>query len=694
MKKYPFVKQEGIKDCGVASLQMIIQYYKGYISLEELRDMTKTNQDGTTAYNLIDVAKKIGFDAKGVKCKFDVINKENIILPCIASVIIEKSYLHFLVIYEIDFKNKLLIIGDPASKLKRVSFDYFKLIFNDVLIMLTPLKPIPIHSKTNIYKFFFDIIKNHRKLLGHLLILSVFVTIFSIINSFYMQYIIDSIKNYSKTNLFIIFYIFFSICALKGVSDYFRNKILMYINQKLNLSLMTDSFNKIIKLPYHYYKNRTTGEIISRFNDLDSVRDIVSKVALAVFIDLPLTIISLIFLYLINHTLFIISICILVLYIIVFMTCKFSYAYLINDIHINKGMLNSYMVESLNGFETIKGLHLEHNVIDKFEKKYVKLLGRIFDYHKCYSLAHFFKDSINDLGFILIGLVGALQVINGKMSLGSLITFNALLTYFLEPIRSIVDLDSSIKDAKNSLKRIADLFTSKEEKAPIVTPIKGDIVFKRLNFSFNNRDKVLNNINLNIKKGSKVIVLGKSGSGKSTLFKLLMKYYTVDMNKIFIDEVDINNYQKEALNGIVYLSQNEILFTDSVYNNINIDNSDQKIFLNVCKMCYVDEIINKNNLGYNMIVEENGFNISGGEKQRIILARTLLRPFEVLIIDEGTNQIDINLERKILKNILKNYHDKTIVFISHRLDNVDLFDNLVEIDNGKIVRSVIKSGKY
>lgn len=694
MIKYPFFKQEGIKDCGATCLQMIIKYYSGYITLEDLRDITKTNKEGTTAYNLVNAACNIGFNAKGVKCEFDDINCNNIILPCIANITLDNSYLHFVVIYEINFKNKYLIIGDPADKLKKVSFDYFKLVFNKVLIFLTPIKPMPVSDSINIYSFIFGVIKKHQSLLKRLLFLSIFITLFSIFNSFYMQFMVESINNYSKKNIFLIFYIFFSISLLKLISDFFRNKVLVYINQKIDLSLMVDNYFKIIKLPYHYYKNRTTGEVVSRFNDLSSVRDIISKVFLAMFIDMPLTIIALVFMFLISYTLFFISLCMLILYILIILLFKNKYHTLINDVHIAKSNVNSYMVESLHAFETVKGLHIEDKVNDKFEKKYVNLLKKVFNYQNFYFFIHFFKEFINNLGFIIIILIGSLQVISGNMTLGSLLTFNALLNFFLEPIRNIVDLDSNINEAKNSLRRILELIVIKNDQGIIDKEIKGDIEFKNLTYSFNDRLNVLNNISLKIRNGSKTVVVGKSGSGKSTLFKLLMKYYKVDMDKIFIDGIDINNYKNKSMDNILYLSQNEMLFTDSIYNNINIDNSDYKKFLNVCKNCYIDEIINKSNLGYNMMIEEDGFNISGGEKQRIILARTLLRSFNILIIDEGTNQIDINLERKILKNIFKNFKFKTIIFITHRLDNIDLFDNYIELKDGNLVRSEVRNGKY
>ena len=272
------------------------------------------------------------------------------------------------------------------------------------------------------------------------------------------------------------------------------------------------------------------------------------------------------------------------------------------------------------------------------------------------------------------------------MTLGALFTFTSLLVYFLEPIKNIMTLDNIVKDAKESLKRILNIITYDTNKNGIINEFKnGDIEFKKLDFTFNDRDCILKNIDLKIKKNSKVMVVGESGSGKSTLFKLLKKYYSVKNNKVFINNIGINNYDKKVLNeNIMYLSQNEILFNDTLYNNLIFDDSDSSKLLEITKMCYVDEFMD-NNLGFNMLIEENGFNLSGGEKQRIMLARALLKNFEILIIDEGLNQVDINLERKILKNIFKKYKDKTIIVVSHRLDNLDLFDNLIRIEKGVVV---------
>ena len=692
MKKYPMVVQDEIKDCGVSCIQMIIKYYGGYVKKSNLLEMTKTSKKGTTAYNIKNTLINLGFEAKGIKCNLNDINKDNIVLPCIASVIIDNSYKHFIVIYEINFKKKYLVIGDPADKIKKISYEDFNKIFNNVLITFFPIKTLPIEKDISQMNFIFNLLKPHKKALFNIFILSIFITLFSILTSFYTEYMINSLNFYSKKYLIFIFCIFFSIHILKIISDFFRNKLLLFINQKLDLVLTLDIFEKIIKLPYNYYQNRTTGDVISRINDLESVRDMISKVALSIFVDLPLTFISLIVLYFINNTLFIIGLIILILYFILIVIFRRIFNDYIKKIQEKKGESTSLMVESISGFETVKGMHIESNIKDKFEKRYVKFLKDIFNYQNLFFLQNIFKDIIDNIGFIIITLVGCILVINGEMNIGRLLTFTTLLVYFLEPIKNIINLDTMIKEAKNVLKRILDLISYKEETKGLVGNFKnGDIEFKDLDFSFNDRDYILKNINLTIKKNSKVMVIGKSGSGKSTLFKILMRFYKIKNNKVFINNIDLNNYNINTLNNnILYLGQNEILFNDTLYNNLVFDNSNSSKVLDICKMCYVDQIIDSN-LGYNMLIEENGFNLSGGEKQRIMLARTLLKNFNILIIDEGLSQVDANMERKILKNIFEYFKDKTIIVISHRLDNLDLFDNLVKIEKG-VICSVCKNG--
>lgn len=673
MFKKNFVSQEGFKDCGPACLSMIIKHYKGYMELDDLKELCKTNKDGTDAYHLIEAAKEIGFEAYGVRCELKDINKDNMILPCIAHVIINNSYNHYVVIENINYQKKKILVKDPANKTKYYKFEEFDKIYNGILIFLYPIKKIAYEASNSFYKFIKNIIRSSKKQLIDIIIISFVITVLTIISSFYFQNIIDNI-HFGEKKLILIFVIFLIMNLLKIVSDYFRNKLLILINQKINLELTNETFKNVILLPYCYYRNNTTGEIVSKIDDLEVVRQVISKVVISLFIDLPLTIIVLIVMYIINTTLFIISLITMLLYFLIVLIFRTRLNEHINLCQNKKANVTSYMVESINGFESIKGSNMSNKVIETFQYKFIEMLKSLYKFESIFNKEILSKNLVGNISFLIVIFVGGMLVINKEITLGSLLSFNFLMNYFLEPIKNIIDLDYNIKQAKNAVKRVLNIFLKQNDSSIINSSMKGDIVIKNLTYSFDDINDVLKGVNIKIKESSKVMVIGNSGGGKSTLFKILKKYYKIKRNKVFINNIDINDYQSS---DIVYVSQNEILFTDTILNNIGG-------LSKVTGICMVDDIVKNNELGYNTLIEENGFNISGGEKQRIVLARSIYNPFEILIIDEGLNQVDINMERKIIKNLFKEYKDKTIIFISHRYDNMDLFDQVIKLEKGVI----------
>ena len=667
---------------------MIINFYGGNLPIDQIRDLTKTDKNGTTAFHIIEACKSIGFNAEGIKTSLEQLNKENLILPCIAHVVIDGKYKHFVVIYKIDFKNKKIIIADPSCSIKKITFSEFQKMWSGVLITLYPLKKLPLTQNISFIDFLLKIIKLHKTFVFNIIMLSIFITIFSVISSFYMKNILDAI-NYNNLTIIFIFFLFINI--FKILSDFFRNKLLIYLNQKIDLLLTLDTYKKIISLPYNYYHTRTTGDIISRVNDLSIIRNMITKVSLSLFIDLPLALVTFIIFYIINTKLFFISLIIVFIYLLLMIFSKNRITNNINTIQVNKSETMSYMIETINGFETVKSVRNEAQIIDKFEKKYVKFLKNIFKFDNYNNTISILKDLVNAVGYLTIIYVGAKMVTLGNLTFGDLLVFVNLLNYFLEPIKNIIDLNSEIKEAKNSLRRILELFKNENKKQTFIDNVKvKEISFNNLSYSYDYKEKQLKNINLKLKK-QKILILGKSGSGKSTLFKLLMRYYEIPRNQITINGYDINDYKDDVIKqNFSYISQNEILYTDSIYNNLKIDkNITEEQIIEISKKCFIDEFLN--DLGLNMLIEENGYNLSGGQRQRIILARALLKNFEVLIIDEGLSQTDINLERKILKNLFKMYENKMIIVISHRLDNMDLYDRVIELKNGEIVKDVFKN---
>ena len=670
---------------------MIIQYYNGYLNIEKIRELLKIDNQGTTAYHIVEGAKKIGFESKGVQCELDDINEDNIILPCIANVIVNKTYRHFVVIYKIDFINNKILIADPSNKIITMSFDIFKSIFSGIIIMLYPNQELP-HEKKENYKLEIikSTIKSHPKLIKNISIFSLFITIFSIISSFFLEKLNTSITIYKTQDIIIFYLLFFLIIAfLKCLTQFFREKLIILVNEKINLKLTIDTFKKVLLLPYKNYRSKSTGDIVTRILDVGVIKDSMSKIFITILVDLPLALISMIILVNINPRLFIISFIILILYIIVMFAFKDYFDTSVKTIKKNNVEVTNFMLESINNYETVKGLKVYDTMYNQFERKFVKLLKSLFSYDNIIYLQQFLKNLISECGLLLIYGLGGIMVVNGKISFSSLLTFGALLNYYYQPIQNIVGLESDIRSLDLIISRLSDLENYDDNNGVLEDICKGDIIYSNLNYTYNDKVEILKHINLKIKYGEKVIVLGKSGSGKSTLVKLLLKYYDVSRNNILINGVDINDYNNT--NGIIYISQTENLFTDTLYNNLTLyEDINSKNILETCKLCEVDEMINDKELGYNLLIEENGFNLSGGERQRIVLARSLLKKFNILIIDEGLNQMDIDLERRILKRLFEKYKNKTIIIISHRHDNLDLYDRKLVLENGEIKENVSK----
>ncbi len=685
--RYPFVKQEGNKDCAVATLSMIIRYYKGYVAHEQLRDMLNTNTSGTSAYNIIRTAEYYGFEAKGIKTeKLTFLN-----FPCIAYVTINKQLNHYIVIYKIDFKKQEIIIGDPATRLQKMKISEFVEITNNVYILFNLQKKLPYLEHKSITEFIINFLKNNKKVIIKIALISFFINIFVTITSFSFKFIVESI-DFTPNLKYLYFIIFLLITILKITSTYFRNQLIIYLDKNIDFDLTNECYQNIIHFPYIYYCNRSTGEIISRINDLQLTKNFVSKIIVMVFSDLPLIFISGIIMFSLSTKLTIITILILILYFLIIKIFRNPLKIKIQEYQELRAKNTSFLVESISAYECIKGINIEKEAIMKFKRNYYEYVNNISDFSKVYNWQTTLKDAINDMGSIFIILLGCLEIGENLMTMGTLISFMYLVSNFSLPIKELLDTNVELEESLNSLKRVLELNYQKEKTGIIEKMHNGDINISNLNYAYND-EVILKNINISIKKGEKVLILGPSGSGKSTILKIIKKYLKIKNEKVIINSIDINDYSKNAIDSkISYIAQNERLFTDSLLNNLklgrNIDN--QKI-LEISKICKVDQIIKDNSFGFNMLIEEDGFNLSGGERQRIVLARTLLSDFEILLIDEGTNQLDISLERKILKDIFKKYYDKTIIVVSHRNNNLDLFDHLINIEEGVITEDVTRN---
>ena len=679
--RYPFVKQEDLKDCGVACLQMIIRYYKGYVSMAELRDLTNTKSDGVSAYNLVMAAKKLGFEAKGVRC--DDLNHE-LTYPLIAHVTIENKLNHYIVVYNYDVKEEILTIADPASKIKKISLTSFMEIWNHILILLVPVKTIPLKHEYVVKDFLKQLLKEEKINFSYFFLFSFFLTGFFLAFSFSFQYMLEGVNKVYAISYFTLCLIIFSaIAILKNITNYFRSLLISFINQNVSLTLMNHVLEKIIYLPYSHYRNFQSGELIAKVNNLKLVEEVINSILIFVF-NLIVAILSFIILFFLNSSLALIFLFFQIVYILIFLVNHFLIKEQVLLLQNSDAHFLSTLLENINNFETIRGLNIEEKYFLKLKDSYSDHNAKEHHFIKQNFFFMLIKDILFDLFYLIIIFLGSYYIYDGKLALGLFLTFLAVMDYVMVPFKDINIFLLKYEDALIALKRVLELPVLKENGL-IKNKLKGEISFNHLNYL--DYDKViLNGLSFKIKPAEKVLILGPSGSGKSTLFKLLTRNLATRKSEIFLDNIDINDYDiKSIKEGIAYLSQNEHVFAGTLFDNLRLKrNIDDKNILEMINICEIDKIASKNVLGYKMVIAEDAFNLSGGEKQRIILARTLLSKFQILLIDEGTNQMDDNLERRILKKVFNKFKDKTIIIISHRSINQDLFDRVLILEKGKL----------
>lgn len=590
---------------------------------------------------------------------------------------------------------------DPARGYRTIKNDEFFQIWTGYIMTFVKTTQLPyLSDEKYLNKLIIELLIKNKGIVLNIVILSIIFTIISSIYAMYSGFIIDTITSTNTSQLIIITEIFITTLIIKSISDFSRNKLLIYLNQKLDCTIFLNSIRKIILLPYSYYKNRTTGEIISKLNDLANIKNMLSKIILTVFLDVIVSLTCAIVMMKINIKMFLILVVTILIYILIFLIFRPMIKKYTNINQENNAKINSQMVELINGFETIKNLSLENIMYQNFSELYTKSLHDVYIYDNINNYEFIIKELITYLTLLLTEFIGFYFVLHNTLTIGEIIIFTSLTPYFMSPIRSIIDLSKEYFYAINSLKRANNLLEIKSDDLNTKTTftLNGNINIKNLSFSYNNYDKVLKGININIAKGDKILILGNSGSGKSTIIKILSKYYTPRRDSIYIDGTDINDISISNLkDNITTISQEEIIFNDTIKNNIILNRkiSDNK-FIKICRELCIDEFVKNSPMGYNTKLEENGQNISGGQRQRIILARALLKNSNILLIDEGLNAIDINLERKILKTIFEKYQDKTIIIVSHRLENMDLYKKVINLKDGKIdkIANLPKEGDY
>lgn len=668
--KYIFIKQHDATDCAAACLAMVCLHYRKETTLTRLRDMMGTDLKGTNLVGLGKCADELGFVSQAIR-----VDREGFLsrftLPAIANTITKEGMTHFVVIFKIT--EKFVVIGDPAKDLVRITVDEFYKTFTGVLLLLP-----------------------QKKLFIYGILVSAILTVLGIVSSLFNSIIYDEILPYRQTDaLKMLLLIFGGIAVTQTVLSFVRQWMMVHLSIKIDIPLMMGYFEHIYHLPMKFFSTRKTGDITTRFSDAFTIKDVFTNIALTLIIDIAMALVTGVILFRMNLSLFAVILFMTIISVMLVFIFKQPYKKINEEQMQQASILNSQIIEGLRGVETIKGNANEETELESIEREYIKSL-RIGVRESKLSIAQSTISSlISTAGNLILTYFGIMQVINGELTLGAMMAFMTLASYFMDPVSRLVSLQLSIQEANISMKRMAEILDyepeqniSQQNAYQPLPSVEGDVAFKDVTFRYGNRKPVLRNISFTIPKGQKVALVGSSGSGKSTIAKLLLKYYAPEEGEITIDGVDIQEYTNDSLRrAISYVPQTIELFSKSIYDNIRVSRMTASLeeVKEAAKAADAHEFIRRLPMQYYTFLEEAGNGLSGGEKQRIALARAFLKKNEFYILDESTSNLDFATENIIFDMLYNKFRQKSMLIIAHRLTTVKNCDRIIVLDKGEIV---------
>ncbi|MCA1355694.1 peptide cleavage/export ABC transporter [Weissella cibaria] len=692
LKRY--IPQVDERDCGVAALSMVANQYGTRLSLARLREEAKTDLDGTTALGIVRASDALGFETRAIRANMSLFDEPGIPLPFIAHVNKEGKFLHYYVVY--GYNDKYIWTADPDRSVSKTKMTRarFEREWSGVSIFIGP-KPEykPAKDSRDSFFSFLPIVFKQKELITLVVLAALLVTVISIAGSYYLQAIIDTyIPDGMKNTLGIMSLGLIVTYIVQQLLSFARDYLLVIMGQRLSIDVILSYIKHLFELPMSFYATRRTGEITSRFGDANSIIDAVASTILTMFLDVGTLVIVGSVLVIQNTQLFFITLASLPLYVVIVLAFKKPFEKMNNDTMQSNSMLNSSIIEDINGMETIKALTGEQASYQKVDREFVEYLYKSFIYQKATALQSAIKSGTKLILNVAVLWVGAQLVMKNTISVGQLVTYNALLGYFTDPLQSIIDLQTKLQAASVANNRLNEVYLVSSEfdtkSTRLVKARNGDIQLNDIVYKYGFGRNALDHVSLDIKENSKVAMVGVSGSGKSTLVKSIIQFIQPESGQIFIGGQDIAHVDKTELRRLVtYVPQSPFIFTGSVRENLLLGADPDATNEDVVKALEIAQIqsdIEQMPQGFETEISEDG-GMSGGQKQRIAIARALLTKSPILILDESTSALDVLTEKNVIDNLMQ--LDKTIIFVAHRLTIAERSEQVIVMSQGQVVES-------
>ena len=691
IKRFAWVEQAEEMDCGAACLAMICRHYSIPMTLGKLRELANVTTQGATLDSLARAGESLGFITRGVQCTFESL------LGFELPFIVHWEGYHYVVVYGIS--KRQVWVADPAVGFKKMSVEEFERGWSGTCLMFTAgHNMVELSVSRSPWVRFAGYLRPYKKILLHLFMATFVIQVLGIVPPLIIQNILDGVivhQNLNLLHLLIIGLIVSSFFA--QIMSTIRAFLANFMVRSMDFAMMSQFFKHTMSLPYSFFAKRKTGDIFARFQENQTIRAFLTESTVTTVLNLLMVFIyfTIMFFYNVKMTLILIGFVIPIVMLTVLVTPKIkNYA---REVFTSSTDAKAFLMEALGGAETIKGMGSERPVRLKWERKYAKALDVQYRAQKFNILVGLASQLLNAATTIAILWFGANLVLTHELSVGQLIAFTALMGSVLAPLMALVGLWSLLNDAAVAMERLGDVLDLEPEQKPgelasrVVLPdLQGEIRLEGVYFRYGGNETayVLENISLDIKPGELVAIVGRSGSGKTTLAKLLVGFYIPTEGKVVVDGYDMSVVDKEYYRAQVgYVMQSNLLFSGTIADNVasGDESPDRRRIEEVAKMADAHGFISKLPLGYEQVVGERGVGLSGGQIQRLCIARALYHDPRLLVFDEATSALDTQSESNIIGNMHDILKGRTAVIIAHRLSTIMRADKILVLYDGSIV---------
>lgn len=686
-RQVPLVRQMSPTECGAACLAMVLGYYGRYTTIDEIGEVMEIDRDGINAYSLINTGRWFGLRGRGIQIDMEALNYLK------TGAILHWEFNHYVVLERV-CRDRVDLV-DPAVGKKTVSLEAFSRAFTGVALEFDPNEQFsPVSSRAMGTWSYIKGLKANGRILFRITLISLLIQSLALSIPLFTAALVNRVVPLADRQLLVVLGIgLLLILTFYFLSTFLRSRLLIYLRTNLDVQMALGFLEHLVGLPYLFFQRRSSGDLMMRLNSNTTIRDILTSTTISGLLDGTMVSFYLIFLFIISPLMGLLVLTLGFLQILIYLIGRKRYQMLMSEQLQRGAQTQNYLIQILVGIETLKANAAEHIAVERWSNLLVNETNTLIRRDTLNANVESLLSTLRVASPLIVLWFGGWEVLNGRLMLGTMLALTALASGFLAPLSSLISSGFQLQLLKSYLERIEDVFHTPLEQDNTKTlkagRLTGEIVLENVSFSYSQISlPIVQNISLQISAGQKIAIVGASGAGKSTLAKLILGLYQPSGGRIIYNGQDLRSLDLQTVRkqfGVV--NQNAVIFEASIRANIALANPTLALekIIEAAKLASIHDDISAMPMGYDTILAKGGASLSGGQSQRLALARALALDPTVILLDEATSQLDAVTEKEVSKNLaaLK----CTRIVIAHRLNTIIDADQILVMENGKIIEA-------